>query len=59
MTGERDEFNDEEETARRRDEVIRRMLTTPPQPRPTKPKGEGDEERPARKGRVHRPKPRP
>jgi hypothetical protein len=28
---------DDEETARRRDEVIKRMLDTPPQPRPAKP----------------------
>jgi len=27
----------EDEAARRRDEVVRRMLATPPQPRPTKP----------------------
>jgi hypothetical protein len=28
----------EEEAARRRDEVVNRMLATPPQPRPQKPK---------------------
>jgi hypothetical protein len=28
-----DQFDDEE-TARRRDEVVKRMLATPPQPRP-------------------------
>jgi hypothetical protein len=27
------------EAARRRDEVIKRMLATPPQPRPAKPEG--------------------
>ena len=50
-----DQYSDEE-TVRRRDEVVKRMLNTPPQPRPTKPKDEKGEERPARKGRVHRPK---
>jgi hypothetical protein len=53
-----DQYSDEE-AARRRDEVVKRMLNTPPQPRPMKPKDEKGEERPARKGRVHRPKPRP
>lgn len=28
-----------EETARRRDDIIRRMIATPPQPKPTKPVG--------------------
>lgn len=28
----------EEEAARRRDEVVKRMLATPPQPRPSQPK---------------------
>jgi hypothetical protein len=32
----RDETYSEEETARRRDEVVRRMLNTPPQPRKAK-----------------------
>jgi hypothetical protein len=29
----------EEEIARRRDEVVKRMLATPPQPKKAKPKG--------------------
>jgi len=54
-----DDYSDEE-AARRRDAVIKRMLNTPPQPRRkkspapvTKPK-----ERPASKGRVHKGKTR-
>jgi len=43
-----DEYSDEE-AARRRDIVVKRMLNTPPQPRAKKPK-----ERPASKGRVHK-----
>jgi hypothetical protein len=43
----------DEGIARRRDEVIKRMLSTPPQPRAKKPK-----ERPVRKGRVHKAKSR-
>jgi hypothetical protein len=42
-----------EETARRRDEVVRRMISTPPQPRVPKTK-----ERPASKGRVRKGKSR-
>lgn len=34
MTKESDEYT-EEEAARRRDEVVRRMANTPPQPRPS------------------------
>jgi hypothetical protein len=46
-----DQFNDGE-AARRRDEVIKRMLNTPPRPRrTTKPK-----KRPTQKGRVHKAK---
>ena len=33
-----DELYDEPEAGRRRDEVVKRMLATPPQPRPQKPK---------------------
>ncbi len=34
-----DETHSEEEIAKRRDEVVKRMLATPPQPKkPTKPK---------------------
>jgi hypothetical protein len=47
----RDQFS-AEETAQRRDAVIKRMLNTPPQPRTKK------KERPARKGRVHKAKSR-
>jgi hypothetical protein len=54
-----DDTYGDEETARRRDEVIKHMLNTPLQPRRPKPKDEGAEERQARKGRAHRPKPRP
>jgi hypothetical protein len=43
----------DEETAKRRDDVIRRMLNTPPQPRVPKTK-----ERPASKGRVRKGKSR-
>jgi hypothetical protein len=35
---ETDDQLSDEEAARRRDEVIKRMLATPPQPRPTPPK---------------------
>ena len=41
----------DDETARRRDEVVRRMINTPPQPRKISPKAK---ERPASKGRVHK-----
>jgi hypothetical protein len=47
----------EEETARRADQVIKRMLNTPPQPRTTKPAPK-TKERPASKGRVHKGKAR-
>jgi hypothetical protein len=47
-----------EETARRRDEVIKRMLNTPPQPRQQKPRAAKPKARPAQKGRVHRAKSR-
>jgi hypothetical protein len=53
-----DEQSGEDETARRRDEVIKRMLNTPPQPRPQKPRAKKAKERPATKGRVHRAKSR-
>lgn len=43
-----DQYSDEE-TAKRRDEVLKRMLNTPPQPHAPKPK-----ERPASKGRVRK-----
>ena len=42
------EYSDEE-AARRRDAVVKRMLNTPPQPRGEKPK-----QRPVSKGRVHK-----
>jgi hypothetical protein len=55
MKGEGDDYRySEEETARRADEVIKRMLNTSPQPRQgTKPK-----ERPASKGARRKGKPR-
>jgi len=52
MKGEGDDRYSEEETARRADEVTRRMINTPPKPRfapANKPK-----ERPPTKGRVHK-----
>jgi hypothetical protein len=52
-----DDRYSEEETARRADEVIKRMLNTPPQPRTTKPAPKA-KERPASKGRVHKGKAR-
>jgi hypothetical protein len=56
MKGENEDRYSEEETARRRDEVTRRMIATPPQPRraPTS----KVKERPASKGRVHKGKTR-
>ncbi len=53
-----EEVYSDEESARRRDEVIKRMLNTPPQPRRTEPRAEKPKERPAQKGRVHRAKSR-
>jgi hypothetical protein len=47
-----------EEAARRRDEVIKRMLNTPPQPRQQKARTAKPKTRPAQKGRVHRAKSR-
>ncbi len=47
----------EEEIARRRDELARRMLNMPPQPLKTKGKANPStkrKERPASKGRVHK-----
>jgi hypothetical protein len=58
MKGEGDDDRySEEETARRADQVIKRMLNTPPQPRTTKPAPQ-TKERPASKGRVHKGKAR-
>lgn len=58
MSGsDQDDYSDEE-AARRRDEVIKRMLNTPPQPRRTKPKADKAKEREPRKERAHRPKSR-
>jgi hypothetical protein len=48
----------DEETARRRDEVIKRMLNTSPQPRQQKPRTVKPKTRPAQKGRIHRAKAR-
>jgi hypothetical protein len=47
-----------EEAARRRDEVIKRMLNTPPQPHVAKPRATKPEQGPTQKGRVHRAKSR-
>jgi len=44
---EADETIPDEETARRRDEVVKRMLATPPQPKPS----------PAKKGADQSPRP--
>jgi hypothetical protein len=52
-----DDQYSEEETARRADEVIKRMLNTPPQPHGKNPKSPPipkPKERPASKGRVHK-----
>jgi len=58
MKGEGDDDRySEEETAQRRDEVIRRMAKMPPQPRKAKPLPKA-KERPASKGRVHKGKTR-
>jgi hypothetical protein len=50
-----DDYSDEE-AARRRDAVIKRMLNTPPQPRRKKATAptRKAKERPASKGRVHK-----
>jgi hypothetical protein len=58
-----DTFSDEE-TARRRDEVIRRMIATPPKLHSEMKRGKGKKQatnprtRPASKGRVHKGKTR-
>jgi hypothetical protein len=52
-----DDRYSEEETARRADSVIKRMLNTPPQPRSVAPVKKA-KERPAAKGRVHKGKAR-
>jgi len=41
-------MDSDEEIARRRDEVVKRMLATPPQPKPTKKKGADQSPRPTR-----------
>jgi hypothetical protein len=53
MKRQQDESFSDKDIARRRDEVIKRMLNTTPQPRTAKPKT-----RPAQKGRVHKAKSR-
>jgi hypothetical protein len=52
-----DEAYSKEETARRADQVIKRMLNTPPKPRSATPAKKA-KERPATKGRVHKGKTR-
>jgi hypothetical protein len=52
-----DQFS-EEETARRAQAVIKRMLDTPPKPHKATPRTVKLKERPAQKGRVHRAKSR-
>jgi hypothetical protein len=52
MSTQKDTEYPEEEAARRRDEVIRRMANTPPQPKSKKPASEGTKIRTAKpKGR--------
>ena len=51
-----DDHFSEEETARRADQVIKRMLNTPPKPRAKPP--QKAKQRPASKGRVHKGKTR-
>jgi hypothetical protein len=58
MSDERDDQYPPEEAARRRDEVVKRMLNTPPQPHAMKQLATKPKERPAQKGRVHRAKSR-
>jgi hypothetical protein len=58
MTHDPDQEYTEAEAARRRDEVVKRMLNTPPQPNEQKPRAKKPKERPANKGRVHRAKSR-
>jgi hypothetical protein len=53
-----DDRYSEQETPRRRDEVIKRMLNTLPQPRQQKPRATMPKVRPAQKGRVDRAKSR-
>ena len=47
------EFSDEE-TARRRDEVVRRMANTPPQPRVKPPSHQGKKKKPTVQGQKPR-----
>lgn len=50
----RDEQYSDEETARRRDEVVRRMANTPPQPRVKSPSRQSGKKKPTGLGRVGR-----
>jgi len=60
MKARKDEQYSSEETARRRDEAIRRALNTPPKPQRdiAGKSGRKSKERPASKGRVHKGKTR-
>jgi hypothetical protein len=55
MSNQPDDRYGDEETARRRDEVIKRMLNTPPQPRRAKREPKEAKEKPARTARSKSP----
>jgi hypothetical protein len=57
LESERERYSDED-AARRRDAVVKRMLNTPPQPHQQKTRAAEPKTRPAQKGRVHKAKSR-
>jgi hypothetical protein len=58
MPGKNDEFS-EEETAKRRDAVLKIMVNTPPQPRATHPPGQPKKRKPTGEGRAPKASDRP